>query len=90
MLHVEIKLSGDGEQIGLFAADGVTAVDTLTFRAQTEDISFGRVPDGSDNWQFFENPTPGFTNVLVPRHLYINEFLASNDSCCTDEYGGCE
>ena len=61
-MHVEIKLSGDGEQIGLFASDGVTAIDSLTFRIQTTDVSVGRNPDGIGGWEFFQTPTPGASN----------------------------
>jgi len=62
VLHVNLKLSGDGEQIGLVAPNGTTFIDSLTFGEQTTDVSYGRYPDGSDNWQFFENPTPGASN----------------------------
>jgi len=63
ILHVEIKLSGDGEQIGLYASDGSTVVDTLTFDAQTADVSQGRNPDGSKTWETFSTPTPGASNT---------------------------
>ena len=63
VLHVKIKLSGKGEQIALTAPDGNTVIDSLTFGEQTTDVSYGRLPDGSDNWQFFENPTPGVSNA---------------------------
>ena len=62
VLHVEIKLSKDGEQIGLFMPDSTTVVDTLTFGEQSDDVSYGRYPDGSDTWQLM-NPTPGITNT---------------------------
>ncbi len=64
ILHVEIKLSGDGEQIGLFSSDATNniPIDTLTYPAQTTDISRGRNPDGSDTWEFFSTPTPGASN----------------------------
>ncbi len=62
VLHVELKLSSDGEQIGLVAPNGTTFIDSLTFGAQATDTSYGRYPDGSDNWQFFANPTPGASN----------------------------
>ncbi len=84
VLHVKIKLSSGGEQIGLYASDG-TVIDTLTFGPQTTDISSGRYPDGTDNWMTFDNPTPRYTNRPIP--IIVNEFMASNDSCCPDEYG---
>ena len=62
VLHVKLKLSGSGEQIGLFAPNGTTVIDSLTFGEQTTDVSYGRYPDGSDNWQTFTTPTPGTSN----------------------------
>ena len=61
-MHVKLKLSGSGEQIGLFAPNGTTVIDSLTFGEQTTDVSYGRYPDGSDNWQTFTTPTPGTSN----------------------------
>jgi hypothetical protein len=54
--HASFKLSGNGEQIGLYQQDG-TVIDTVTFGIQPDDISFGRFPDGGDEWHFFANPT---------------------------------
>ena len=45
-LHVNFKLSQSGEAIGLYAPDG-TAVNTVTFSRQTNNISQGRWPDGA-------------------------------------------
>ncbi|MDN5354963.1 MAG: hypothetical protein PWQ09_1719, partial [Candidatus Cloacimonadota bacterium] len=42
--------------------DGTTIIDSLTFGEQTSDVSYGRLPDGSDTWQFFDVPTPGESN----------------------------
>jgi len=61
-LHVDLKLSGSGEQIGLIAPNGTTVIDSLTFGEQATDISYGRFPDGSDNWILFTTPTPGASN----------------------------
>lgn len=60
--HLDFKLSSSGESIGIFAYYGTTPIDTLSFGEQTTDISYGRYPDGTDNWQFFTNPTPGESN----------------------------
>jgi hypothetical protein len=61
-LHADFKLSASGEEIGLFAADGVTPIDTVVFGEQAANISYGRFPDGDDNWRFFPTPTPGAAN----------------------------
>ena len=64
VLHLEIKLSASGEQIGLFSYDGETPVDTVTFGQQDTDISFGRYPDGNEYWVFMTIPTPGASNIF--------------------------
>ena len=61
-LHADFKLSAGGEDIGLFDTDGNTPIDTLSFGAQTTNISYGRYPDASGNWRFFSTPTPGANN----------------------------
>jgi hypothetical protein len=61
-LHANFKLDADGEQISLFDRDGVTLIDSITFPDQTTDISYGRYPDGSDDWRFFGLPSPEAPN----------------------------
>ncbi|MGD2095217.1 MAG: lamin tail domain-containing protein [Phycisphaerales bacterium] len=61
-LHANFKLSGDGEEIGLFASDGNTLIDSVTFGAQTVDISYGRYPDAAYYLRFFSVPTPAAAN----------------------------
>lgn len=60
VLHTNFKLSADGESIGIF--DGSNFIDSVTFGQQKADISYGRFPDGSDNWFFYSTPSPGSTN----------------------------
>jgi hypothetical protein len=63
-VHASFKLGGAGEQIGLFAPDGA-AVDTLTFGAQTDDVSEGRASDGAEPpFVTFTTPTPGAANFV--------------------------
>ena len=62
VLHADFKLDVDGEEIGLIDSDGVTVIDSYTFDEQQDDVSEGRSPDGSDNWEFFTSPTPGASN----------------------------
>jgi len=54
--HTSFKLSGNGEQIGLFDQDG-RIIDTMTFGVQRNDISFGRYPDGGGQWHHFASPS---------------------------------
>ncbi len=60
--HADFKLSKYGEEIGIFNSEGY-GIDTLSFGQQTEDISFGRFPDGSIEWEFFNFPSPGASNI---------------------------
>ncbi len=88
-LHATFKLSDDGEDLGLFLPD-TTQVNAITFGEQADDISMGRLPDGGSYWVFFEEPTPGGPNVINDppvEDLYINEFLASNETVLMDEFG---
>ena len=75
VLHVEIKLKAEGEQIGLYMPDGITVVDTLTFDEQITDVSYGRYPDASDTW-ISANPTPGSSNTDA---LNINDEASVSD-----------
>jgi len=64
ILHCNIKLSSDGEQVGLAEMrDGaVHFIDSLTFGPQIADTSYGRMPDGGDTWVSFYEPSPGWSN----------------------------
>jgi hypothetical protein len=62
-LHVNFALSKSGEAIGLYAADG-TAIDAVTFRAQTTDVSQGRFPNGTAAIFSMPTPTPRAANVV--------------------------
>ncbi|NQT03753.1 MAG: lamin tail domain-containing protein [Planctomycetes bacterium] len=64
-LHANFKLNADGEEIGLFDADGTTLIDSITFGEQTGDVSYGRFPDAFDNWYLFATATPGEENTDV-------------------------
>jgi spore coat protein CotH len=88
--YVNFNLNAQGEFICLLAEDGETLIDSIAFGEQFDDISYGRVSDGSSTWDYL-TPTPNSSNALgepvdpnqpvqVPEHLYINEFMANNDA----------
>ncbi|HEY9114982.1 MAG TPA: lamin tail domain-containing protein, partial [Bacteroidales bacterium] len=64
IFHSTFKLSKGGEEIGIFNEGGI-AIDQYIFGEQTTDISEGRFHDGTDNWIFFEQPTPGASNLFT-------------------------
>ncbi len=91
-LHTSFKLNASGEQIGLYWTDGnrLGIVDTLTYSLQARDTSFGRLPDGG-TWGITPFPTPGEPNCsgisTLKGILFINEFIASNQTTIADEAG---
>jgi hypothetical protein len=60
-LNTNFALDCDGEFIALINPDG-TIEDSITYTEQGLDISYGRLPDGSNNWVYFAQPTPEITN----------------------------
>ncbi|MDX1741909.1 MAG: lamin tail domain-containing protein, partial [Rhodothermales bacterium] len=80
-VHANFRLSRLGEYIGLFDAAGVT-LDTLSFPAQAEDVSYGRSQDGGGSWVPQAIPTPGASNsgavgvqhVALPRTRRMSAF----------------
>jgi len=61
--EIDAKLSSGGESIYGEDSSG-TAIFSVSFDAQDEDVSYGRYPDGSDTWQQM-NPTPGTSNTAL-------------------------
>ncbi len=59
--HVNIKLSGSGEYIGLQYGDG-RLIDGITFEEQQADISTGRSVDGAGTWVSINTPSPNKSN----------------------------
>jgi len=64
--HVNLKLGGSGEALTLTAPDGTTLVAEFTFPGQSDDVSYGRITDGSNDLTFFSNPSPLQANVADP------------------------
>jgi hypothetical protein len=60
-LHAGFSLRQAGEAIGIFASDG-TLIDSVTFGAQTNNISQGRYPDGAGPIYHMIEPTPRAAN----------------------------
>ena len=72
-LHINFKLSRDGERIALYRPDGSLA-DAIEFGPQTNDVSQGRWPDGAGgSFSFFTVHTPGSANLngdmVQPLHI---------------------
>jgi len=59
--HTNFKIKSSGENLYLTFPDG-RIIDSLRATSIPEDISFGRKPDGGEEWLLFEKPTPGNVN----------------------------
>lgn len=77
-IHTNFKLNTDGEYIALIDTDGISVIDSISFGLQTADISYGRFPDGSKNWNFMK-PSPGSSNIItnVDDNFLPKEFSVS-------------
>ena len=76
--HTNFKLKKSGEQIGIFDGEstGFAILDSITFGEQQTDISMGRETDGGSVRIFFNQPTPGESNVpgAVPEQIAVPSF----------------
>lgn len=72
-LHVNFKMSKDGDTIALFTPNGAM-VDSIIFGAQADNVSGGRYPDGAPAYFTFTTPTPLQANdaPLGPRFFRIS------------------
>lgn len=92
-LHANFKLSADGEFLGLYDSDqnGNAVLDSLTFKQQYEDVSYGRYPKNPGIFVLLTSPTPNAANVILNIDLrskiVINEIMATNTKTVVDEQG---
>ena len=63
-IHTNFGISRSGEPLIITAPDRNTLVDQVIPVAVPRNISYGRYPDGSDHWEFFDqnNITPNASN----------------------------
>ncbi len=65
--HLGFRLTKNNGYIGLFTgqADNPTLVDEISYGDEKEDISTGRLPDGSGSFQKLFRPSPGRSNLVT-------------------------
>lgn len=70
-------LSANGEQVWLEKPNS-TLADQVTFPALTAAQSYGRFPDGTENWQVLNTVTRGAanSNSLPPARIVMNEIYS--------------
>jgi len=79
-LHTNFKLSRDGEFLGLFTPEvprRMACGFSPKYPEQRNDYSYGI--DGSNNWVYFENPTPGYSNGFSSITGVVQEVNCSVD-----------
>lgn len=88
-LHTPFKLDADGEDV--YLTDGAVIIDHVTFPSLSQNVSWGRWPDGTGDWRMLSLATPGEENQNPEEPetitLYINEFVALNNAGIQDEAG---
>jgi hypothetical protein len=87
-LHANFALSSTAGDIGLFAPDGVTPVDLISYATQTNDVSEGRYTDGASARYSMTRSTPRGTNSIPtynspPTFPFIpNQVTVPGQTCC--------
>ncbi len=71
IFHTNFKLSSDGEFLALVKEDGVTIIDSISFSSQIADQSYGRIPDGGEEWVLL-SPSPGSANLALNSEDFNN------------------
>ncbi len=86
--HLDFKLSAAGDSIALYDAAG-QRLDTVSFGVQAEDVSQGRLPDGSTSIVSFPGTaSPGASNYAASYSgPILNEIMARNVSAVYDSHG---
>jgi hypothetical protein len=74
-LHTNFKLNANGEEIGLFANDGETLIDSIIFLKQIRDVSYGRIPDGTSNWDYLPTSSLGFSNEKTSSKMESSDLI---------------
>ena len=64
-LHTNFKICSSGEPLLLSDSDSVLIDQVEPVQINT-DWSFGRFPDATNGWFYFDDPTPGFANTNQP------------------------
>lgn len=61
-IHANFRLNRQGEYLGIYGPN-LEVVDSLYFPEQYRGLSYGRSPDGGDEWVYFTTPTRGAPNA---------------------------
>jgi len=69
-------LNGQGETLYFIKPDGSRILDAVQFGAQADGVSYGRWPDGANDFYAFATNTPGTNNApILIGDIVINELM---------------
>jgi hypothetical protein len=69
-------LNGAGETLYFIQSDGSRVLDAVQFGAQADGVSYGRWPDGANDFYAFTTNTPGTNNSTISiGDIVINELM---------------
>ena len=85
--HANFALAPAGGFVGIVWPAGSAVVDSVTAISPGTDWSMARQPDSFGDWHPWEAPTPGGFNPTPAPVLFVNEFLARNESGLADDAG---
>ncbi|MFC2136715.1 CotH kinase family protein, partial [Bacteroidota bacterium] len=63
-LHLGFKLRRRGEMVSIYNKN-LELIDRIQYNSLYEDVTYQRVPDGSNNWQYSSYPTLAYKNLLL-------------------------
>ncbi len=69
-------LNGAGENLYFIKPDGSRILDAVQYGAQSDGVSYGRWPDGANDFYTFTSQTPGTNNsAILIGDIMINELM---------------
>jgi hypothetical protein len=69
-------LNGAGGTVYFIKPDGSRILDAVQYEPQADGVSFGRRPDGADDFYFLQTRTPGAANSPISTgNIVINELM---------------
>ena len=77
-LHTNFKITSDGEFV-ILRDPNDNLVDSVYTRHLTGDISLGRSPDGTGDWIYFDESTPGSSNSTQGYEAFAGEVTFSEE-----------
>jgi hypothetical protein len=75
-IAIRLPLNGAGGTLYFIKPDGSRILDAVQFGAQADGVSYGRWPDGANDFYAFTTNTPGTNNsAIVIGDIVINELM---------------